>query len=57
MLKKHLTMREKCVLAFNLSHDVTTGYSISFKSIAAREKGAIGLTGSPGLTQAEIDGI
>ena len=57
MLKQHLTVREKRVLAFNLSHDVTTGYSISFKSIAARAKGAIGLTGSPGLTQAEVDVI
>jgi LuxR family transcriptional regulator, quorum-sensing system regulator SdiA len=57
MIKENLTTREKRVLEFNLSHSVTTGYSISFKSISPRAKGAIALTGHPGLTQTEVDSI
>lgn len=50
-----LTDAEQEVLEFNLSHGVCTGYTISFKSISTRAKGAIALTARQGLTQAEVD--
>lgn len=48
---------ERKVVAFNQSHDVTAGYSISFKSMSPRAKGAIALTARKGLSQAEVDAI
>ena len=36
---------------------VTTGYTISFKSVSPRSKGAIALTGEASKTQAEIDAV
>ena len=36
---------------------VTAGYSISFKSISPRAKGAIALTAHPEMTQAEADEV
>lgn len=50
-----LTDSEKKVIAFNRKHDVTAGYSISFKSISPRSKGAIALTARPDMTQDEVD--
>jgi len=52
-----LTGPERKVLEFNLQHGVSAGYSISFKSISPRTKGAIALTGRKGLSQSEIDSI
>jgi LuxR family transcriptional regulator len=48
---------EQSVLQFNQAMGVTAGYTISFKSISHRSKGAIGLIGPNGSTQAEIDEI
>lgn len=50
-----LTAAEKRVLEFNYSMDVTAGYTISFKSVSARSKGAIALTAKPGMSQVEVD--
>ncbi len=50
-----LTGPERKVCEFNQQHGVTTGYTISFKSLSPRTKGAIALTGRPGLSQSEID--
>lgn len=52
-----LTPEERKVLEFNRSMDVVAGYSISFKSVSSRAKGAIALTARPGMTQAEVDEI
>ncbi|EAQ03614.1 autoinducer-binding transcriptional regulator, LuxR family protein [Pseudooceanicola batsensis HTCC2597] len=52
-----LTGSERKVIEFNRQHDVLTGYSISFKSISPRTKGAIALTARSGLSQAEVDGV
>lgn len=52
-----LTPSERKVVDFNRSHGVTAGYSISFKSVAPRNKGAIALTARPGLSQEEVDAI
>lgn len=50
-----LTAKERSVLEFNHKMGVTAGYTISFQSICARSKGAIGLTGKAGMDQDEID--
>lgn len=52
-----LSEDERKVVAFNQSHEVTAGYSISFKSMSPRAKGAIALTARRGLSQAEVDAI
>lgn len=52
-----LSEAERKVIAFNQSMHVTAGYSISFRSISPRSKGAIALTAQADLTQAEVDAI
>jgi LuxR family transcriptional regulator len=54
---KTLTAPERRVLDFNYSMDVKAGYTISFKSVSARSKGAIALTAQRGMTQADIDAV
>ncbi|RKT34150.1 LuxR family transcriptional regulator [Roseovarius halotolerans] len=48
---------ERRVVEFNRSQGVTAGYSISFKSLSTRSKGAIALTGRNDLDQAALDSI
>lgn len=52
-----LSDHEKKVVSFNQAHDVMAGYSISFKSVSPRSKGAIALTARAGLSQADVDKI
>ena len=52
-----LTQEEKRVLDFNRRHGIVAGYSISFKDVSPRSKGAIGLVARSGMTQAEVDGV
>ncbi|MDW4496538.1 LuxR family transcriptional regulator [Sulfitobacter sp. D35] len=52
-----LTPAERKVYDFNIRMNVTAGYTISFKSISARSKGAIALTARQGMTQAEVDAV
>ncbi len=52
-----LTEQERKVLEFNQTQGVTAGYSISFKSISPRTKGAIALTAREGLSQQEAEKI
>lgn len=52
-----LTESERKVIEFNVLHQVTAGYSISFKSISPRTKGAIALTARPGMSQDDVDTI
>lgn len=54
---KTLTAAERRVYDFNQKMNVTAGYSISFKSISARSKGAIALTARAGMKQSEVDAI
>lgn len=49
------TPAELRVIDFNRQHGVTAGYSISFRSISARNKGAVALTARPDMSQAEVD--
>ncbi|NIZ09895.1 LuxR family transcriptional regulator [Pseudooceanicola sp. HF7] len=52
-----ITESERRVIDFNRSMNVTAGYSISFKSISPRTKGAIALTARPGLSQDSVDAM
>ena len=54
---ERLTAKERKVVDFNLSHGVTAGYSISFKSVSPRAKGAIALTARDGMSQADVDAL
>lgn len=54
---KTLSKEERRVLEFNRDMGVTAGYSISFKSISARSKGAIALTAQPDMDQSDIDAV
>jgi LuxR family transcriptional regulator len=45
------------VVAFNLQHKVHAGYTISFKSVSHRAKGAISLTTRPEMMQDDADAI
>ena len=51
----NLTPSEMRVMEFNKSMDVTAGYTISFRSISERAKGAIALTAKAGVTQETVD--
>ena len=44
-------------MEFNRSMGVVAGYSISFKTVTPRAKGAIALTAQPGMSQDEADRI
>ena len=46
----NITPSERRVMEFNKSMNVTAGYTISFRSISERTKGAIALTAKPGMT-------
>jgi LuxR family transcriptional regulator len=52
-----LTEGEKKVVEFNRARDVTAGYTISFRSVSERTKGAIALTARVGLSQTDVDAI
>jgi len=51
------TPAELRVIDFNRKHGVTAGYSISFRSISARNKGAVALTAREDMSQAEADAV
>lgn len=57
MARGTLTEREKHIIEINQMHGVTAGYSISFKAITSRSKGAIALTARKGMSQDEVDAI
>ncbi|SDN29587.1 LuxR family transcriptional regulator [Lutimaribacter pacificus] len=52
-----LSEEEKQVVIFNLSHKVHAGYSISFRSLSPRSKGAIALTARADMVQDDVDAI
>lgn len=54
---RQLTPDEQRVISFNLRMKVKAGYTISFKSVSQRSKGAIALTARPDLSQDDVDAI
>ena len=57
MARRTLTEREKQIIAINQKHGVTAGYSISFKAITSRSKGAIALTARADMSQEDVDAL
>jgi len=53
----NLTPAEQRVAEFNASLGVTAGYTISFRSVSERAKGAIALTAKRGITQDKVEQI
>jgi len=53
----NLTPSEQRVAEFNRSMGVTAGYTISFRSVSERTKGAAAITARRGLSQHEVDAI
>jgi DNA-binding CsgD family transcriptional regulator len=51
-----LTPAERRILEFNLRHGVRAGFSISFRDVSVRSKGAIGLCAKK-LRQSEVEAI
>lgn len=52
-----MTPQEQRVIDFNQKMGITAGYTISFKSVSARSKGAIALTARDGMSQEEVDAV
>lgn len=52
-----LTEAERRVIEFNRTHGLTCGYTIAFRDTSRRHKGAIALTGKPGMSQDDVDAI
>ena len=52
-----VTQEEQKILTFNAQHGITAGYSISFRSLSDRAKGAIALISRNGLSQDEVDAL
>jgi LuxR family transcriptional regulator len=52
-----LSPEEARVVEFNARMGVTAGYTVSFRSVSVRTKGAVALTARAGLSQADADAI
>ncbi|SFN37650.1 LuxR family transcriptional regulator [Roseovarius lutimaris] len=50
-----MSPEEQKVYDFNRTQNISAGYSISFKSLSPRTKGAIALTARRGLSQRDVD--
>lgn len=48
---------ERRIVELNHRYDVRAGYSISFRDVSVRAKGAIGLCAAPGIRQHEVDAL
>ena len=58
MIDTHtMSAAEKKVFEFNRTMGVTAGYTVSFKAVSARSKGAIALTAQADMSQADVDEI
>lgn len=55
--REQLTDREREIVEFNLKMGVRAGYSISFKDVSSRSKGAIGLSVTDGKSQRDVEAI
>lgn len=50
-----MTSTEQKILELNQRYGVVAGYSISFRDLSLRAKGAIGLCARPGMTQEDVE--
>ncbi len=53
----HLDEKERQVVEYNRKCGILAGYSISFKDISSRAKGAIGLVARAGMSQDDVDAL
>jgi len=53
----NLTEEEKRVVGFNQSFGVTAGYTISFRGVSERTRGAIALVAKIGMTQDDVEAV
>lgn len=53
----NMSPSETRVIKFNQAHQVTAGYTISFKSVSPRAKGGIALTARAEMPQAQVDEV
>ena len=51
------TEQQRRIVAFNLDNGIRAGYSISFRSVSDRAKGAIALIARRGLSQTDVEAI
>ncbi|MCU9846852.1 LuxR family transcriptional regulator [Defluviimonas sp. WL0024] len=54
---RELSDIEKQIVDLNFRYDIRAGYSISFRDVSVRAKGAIGLCARPGMRQFEVDSM
>ncbi|MFP7673091.1 LuxR family transcriptional regulator [Marivita sp. S0852] len=52
-----VTDAERRILNFNAQHGITAGFSISFRSLSDRAKGAVALIAEPGMSQKDVDAM
>ena len=52
-----ITDEVRLILNFNAQHGITAGYSISFRSLSDRAKGAVALIADPGMSQRDVDAL
>lgn len=52
-----VSAKEQEVIEFNRSYGISTGYTLSFRSVSQRSKGAIALIGDEGMSQHAVDQI
>jgi len=57
MASEMATAKERDVMAFNHLHGIKSGYTLSFRAVSKRSKGAIGLIGDEGMSQHTVDQI
>lgn len=53
----NLTESERRVMKFNAERGVLAGYTLSFRSVSERSKGAIGLIAKPGMSQDAVEQV
>lgn len=49
--------KERAVMAYNHAHGIKSGYTVSFRAVSQRSKGAIGLIAEEHMSQDEVDKI
>ena len=54
---ENLTAGEQRVLKFNIDQNIRAGYTVSFRSVSERSKGAIALTAKVGMSQDAVEQI
>ena len=54
---ENLTSGEQRVLKFNLDQNIRAGYTVSFRSVSERSKGAIALTAKVGMSQDAVEQV